>query len=78
MTILAALDSEEPLSARTVNLLTGIPLRNVFYHLRILREFELVETAPGFARGNEPPGFLLRLDRHPDWVAQAVESQRDG
>lgn len=46
----------------------------VSYHLKLLESLEVVERI-GDDEGNDVP-YRATLDKHPEWVSEAVESHR--
>jgi len=50
-------------------------MRQTIHHMRVLRDFGLIEATSVVDDG--PPRYVSRLDRHPAWVAEAVKSQAE-
>ena len=73
--ILCCLDPDKPLTTEQVTARTGIARCGVAYHLKVLRTFGLVGTAPGVGTG--PALFVPCLDRQPEWITDAVNEHRE-
>ena len=72
--ILCCLDADEPMDVAQVSGRTGIETRRAEHHMRILEAFGLVGAEQNGTGGRVL--YVLRLDRQPEWVSEAVESHR--
>lgn len=72
--ILCCLDSDEPMATEQISGRTGMEVRRMAYHLRVLRAFGLIGTTPKDGKG--PALYVLCLDRQPGWVTAAVNEHR--
>jgi len=64
----------EPMTATQVSARLGRPTTATAYHLKLLESQELVERV-GDEKG-EDALYTATLDKHPEWVAEAVRGHR--
>jgi len=76
LAILGCLEPDAPMAGDAVKLITGVDVPRGSYRMRVLLEFGLVEARQMGDGG--PLRYVPRLDQHPIWVTEAVESQRPG
>lgn len=72
--ILCCLADGESLTVPQVSARTGREERLVRHHVKLLEAFCLVKKEDDAGGGQ--PLYVARLDEHPDWVREAVESHR--
>jgi DNA-binding transcriptional ArsR family regulator len=63
-----------PLAVPQLSARTGRSREAVSHHVRLLESFDLVEKV-GDLDGGEPL-YAATLDKHPDWVREAIEGHR--
>jgi predicted transcriptional regulator len=73
--ILCCLDPDEPMATEQISGRTGMEVRRTAYHLKVLRAFGLIGATQAGGRG--PIVYVLRLDRQPEWVTDAVNEHRE-
>jgi DNA-binding transcriptional ArsR family regulator len=66
----------EPLAVPQLSARVGRSLSEVGYHIRLLESHDLVEQTGGLDEGN--PLYAATVDRHPEWVREAVEAHHRG
>lgn len=72
--VLCCLVDDRPLAVPQLSARTGRSLTAVGHYVKLLDSFGLVETTEN-PDGGEPL-YAATLDRHPDWVREAVEEHR--
>lgn len=73
--VLCCLDSDEAMAAEQISGRTGMEARRTAYHLKVLHAFGLIGTTQKDGIG--PILYVLRLDRQPEWITDAVNEHRE-
>jgi DNA-binding transcriptional ArsR family regulator len=63
-----------PLAVTQLSARTGKSLKAVSHYVKLLESFDLVEKIADLGGGE--PLYAATLDKHPDWVREAVEEHR--
>jgi predicted transcriptional regulator len=72
--VLCCLIDGDSLAIAQLSARTGRPLKAVRHCIKVLEAFDLVEKMETVAGGET--FYVANLDKHPDWVREAVEEHR--